>query len=79
MEVKNLGDLEKIIALCRKKGVENIEISGIKLVLTAEEPKSKYLQKKEKLPQDNLEIKPQYTDMDILGWSSTQSIGSEGI
>lgn len=79
MEVKNLHDLEKIIALCRKKGVENIEINGIKLKLTDEEPKSRYLQKKEKAPQEGLEIKQQYTDMDILAWSSTQNIGSEGI
>lgn len=78
MDVKNLRDLDKIIVLCRKRGVETIEINGIKLSLSDEEPKSRYLQKKEKVTPEDTEIKPPYTDMDILAWSSTPAVGFEG-
>lgn len=67
-EIKNLNDLSKIIDLCRRKGVESIEIQGIKLTLRSELPPSNYKRKKEDTPE--IESDPMNEDQ-ALFWSST--------
>lgn len=71
MDVKTLRDLDKIISLCRKKGVKTLEISGIKFELGPEEPKSRYLKSKAKTSSDQIDAPNPYSDMDIAMWSST--------
>lgn len=68
-ELKNLGDLSKIIDLCRKKGVESIEIQGIKLVLRDEAPPSNYKKKKQFESGDPV-VEGAFTEDDALFWSS---------
>ena len=67
-EIKNLNDLSKIIDLCRKKGVESIEIQGIKLSLRDEAPKSNY--KKKQVEAGDPVIETPFSDEDALYWSS---------
>lgn len=68
-EIKNLNDLSKIIDLCRKKGVDSIEIQGIKLSLRDEAPPSNYKKKKE-IGSDVIQTENQFTEDDALFWSS---------
>lgn len=74
--VENQRDLEKLIKMLRKNGVEAAKIDGIELKLSPnfEEQPSKYMQKKrgpvqkdDSLPPEN----PPYTEEQILMWSST--------
>lgn len=67
-EIKNLTDLSKIIDLCRKKGVDSIEIQGIKLSLKHEAPPSNYKKKKE--PEGDVIVESLFTEEDALFWSS---------
>lgn len=76
MEVKNLKDLGQIIDLCRKKGVDSIEISGISLSFKGETPPSNYLKRKAK---EEVETNDAFIDEitqqeAALFWSSTAPI-----
>lgn len=64
--IKNTKDLAKIIDLCRKKGVETIEIDGIKLSFSE---KALSLKKIKKTSDEEIATQ-QISDMDLLRWSS---------
>jgi hypothetical protein len=60
MKINNIKDLQKIIALCRKSGVEAIEIDNVKLNLGPEPRKiRRVLEVANDIPEANLKI-PQY-------------------
>ncbi len=61
----DLKNLSKTIALCRKTGVLELEVDGIKLKLTSEAP-----HKKQKHSGSPVEEAPQYTDDQLLEWSA---------
>lgn len=65
MTINTIKDLAKLIDLARKKGVESIEVDGIKFKLGHKERTTKAT----KGP--DLEAMPIYSDEDILHWSST--------
>lgn len=66
MQVNTLKDLEAVIALCRRKGVRAIEISGIKLEL-GEAPVRK---PKAGASTDSIESDKPLTDEELMFWSS---------
>lgn len=65
MKITSIKQLKSVIALCRAEGVVEIEIDGIKLKVGERPmPKSaKVVEKKEQTGQ-------QFTDEDMLFWSS---------
>jgi hypothetical protein len=65
MTINNIKDLSKLIDLARKKGLESIEVDGIKFKLGHKETKHKSAQGPE------LESVETYSDEEILHWSST--------
>lgn len=65
MTITNIKELSRLIDLCRKKGIESVEIDNIKLKLGRIEPK---LNKKDKTPE--LQAMPELSDEDYLFWSS---------
>lgn len=71
MKIENLSDLERIVSLCRKKGIDSIEIDGIKLSLGSEPTKRPYTRKGTAASQpDSPEHIPTYNDIQTLFWSS---------
>jgi hypothetical protein len=70
MELKNLNDLGKIADLCRKKGIKTIKISdsSVEFELSPEAPKSNY--KKKQMGSDKIDVGVQFTDEEVLLWSS---------
>lgn len=67
MKVDNLSDLKALIKMCRKEGLQSIEVDGVKLVLGDVPVPAKKL-KTEK--QDEVNEMPQYTDDELAVWSS---------
>lgn len=49
MNLPDLKDLEKVIDLCRKKGVASITLGDVKLEIREEAPQSNYKKRKEKM------------------------------
>ncbi len=69
MVISNQKDLAKLLTLCRKHGVDSIEIDNIKLSLIKIEPK--IVKHKDLSPSlDN------YSNEDILNWSATALDGA---
>lgn len=70
MDIKNLSELGKIAALCRKKGIESIKISsdgGVEFKLTPLYPKPRKVASP--LNQDKEQLGT-LSEEDILFWSS---------
>ncbi len=65
MTINNIKDLSKLIDLARKKGLESIEVDGIKFKLGHKDRPTKVTKGPE------LESVEQYTDEQIIHWSST--------
>jgi hypothetical protein len=72
MEVKSHEDLLKLIKICRKNGIDSIEIGQLKLSFKGEAPVSYYKKTKGKGTSD--ETAPVYTDEQVLNWS-VQDVG----
>jgi len=78
MDDQTLKELKKIVSFCRKNGVTSLKMDGIEIALsqTALFPESEYKRKKASkaapgaLSSDFIPTEPQYTDEDILLWSS---------
>lgn len=67
MTISNIKELSKLIDLCRKKGIDSVEIDGIKLKLgTLERTTSA-----DKAGSPEIMSVADYTPEDILNWSST--------
>ena len=67
MKIDSLDELDKLIDLCRKKGISNIEVDGVKFEM-GDPPPSNYKKRQgraEKQPETR-----QYSEEDILFWSS---------
>lgn len=62
MTISSTKELSRLIDLCRKKGIESIEIDNIKLKLGRVETKYKET--------PDLKPLPELSDEDILFWSS---------
>jgi len=67
MKIENLKELSAVIDLCRRKGVARINISGIEMELTDSAPT-----KKVKEAEQEPKVENQYTDEQLLLWSSAQ-------
>ncbi len=65
MTITNQKELSKLLDLCRKKGVDSIEIDNIKLKL-APSPK------KEKATSTDSQAAVHYSPEDILNWSAQE-------
>lgn len=72
MKIESIKKLDQLISLCRKRGINNIEIDGIKLELGIE-PLSRYKKKKKLHHQEVLEESPsrEMSFEEILFLSST--------
>lgn len=70
-DIKYPDSLDKIIDLCRKKGVETIKIEGIEIKLREDAPLSNYKRKLESVPSSEKPEKP-LTEEDWLLWSTDQ-------
>ena len=76
MKVENQSDLEKLIKLMRKTGVKTLKAGEIHIELSDYEPQqSAYMRKKQKksgqLSNDTPKVDHQFTEEQILMWSST--------
>lgn len=69
MKIDTLKDLKALVQLCRKQGIDSIEVDGVKLEL-GDAPVSKNELRNE-ATSDNIDTGPQYTDEETLLWSST--------
>lgn len=66
-------ELLKIIDICRKKGVEELEFNGFRLKLRDEAPPSYYKRRQKNVETGTTEVleEPRVTEEDLLFWSST--------
>lgn len=88
MEIKNIKDLEKLIKLCRKLGVDAIEVGNIKMGL-GPTPTIYTTPKKRKdvtsvtmpdhsgITENSRIITDELTEEQLLNWSSAPSQGFE--
>ncbi len=68
MDIKTTSDLAKIADLCRKKGIESIKITNDTVEFKlGDKPVAKTRAVK---GSDKLESIPEYSEDDILNWSS---------
>lgn len=65
MVISNIKDLSRLIDLCRKKGIDSVEIDNIKIKLGHLESKKS---RKPEIVSD-IESDHQLTEEDILNWS----------
>jgi CO dehydrogenase/acetyl-CoA synthase gamma subunit (corrinoid Fe-S protein) len=81
MKINNLKDLDKLIQLCRKRGVTDITIDGITLTLGMEPVKENTKQEVFEIEQQTytpggitentkIQIPKELTDAELLFWSS---------
>lgn len=63
----DLKNLSKTIALCRKTGVTELEVDGIRIKLSPDVPHRSRKNKGPELVDDT----PQYTEEELLTWSVT--------
>lgn len=70
MTINNIKELSRLIDLCRKKGIDSVEIDNIKLKLGNLEPKV------EKFKGPELVETPRLTDEDLLYWSASNIEGA---
>lgn len=75
-EIKFPTELTKIIDLCRRKGVNSIEIEGLKMTLRDEAPPSNYKRKETPFVLDKEET-AHMTEEDWLLWSVQQETDQE--
>lgn len=66
MTINNLKELKALIKLCRASGIDAIEVDNIKFQLRDKPEKLKTEQ-----PVASTDETPQYTDQDLMYWSST--------
>lgn len=82
MKVENRQELEKLIKLLRKMGVESIKTDGLELNLRDQEPPSKYKARQDSAPSAAGPRRPstdeEITEQEkILFWSSSGLADSE--
>lgn len=68
MKLKNLKELEKVMDLCRLKGVPEITIDGV--TMRFDEPKTQPVVDKSKSDSIDTDGFDNYTDEQIATWSS---------
>lgn len=64
MKIENLKELQKVIALCQKSGVQSIKIDGIEMVITLKhnaKSNKKQLDYSTDFPEASIPV-PQYND-----------------
>lgn len=66
MKIDNLEDLDKLILLCRKRGLSTLEVDGIKFQL-GDPPASNY---KKRTGPERTPAQQTLTEDEILFWSS---------
>ena len=67
MTITTLKDLEAVLSLCVRKGVASITVSGITVNFNSDvRPQTR---KSKEKPSD-ADAEPQYTDEEVLTWSS---------
>lgn len=69
MQLPDLKELDKVLALCRKRGVKTIRIGEVELTLTDEAPQSHYKRNQEtksQIEDDYQEPSPE----ELLMWSA---------
>lgn len=75
MDIKNIADLAKLVDLCRKKGIESIRVVGDDIEFKLlEKPKQTRRKRLKGSIDEELLVQPQYTEEDLLNWSSTDHI-----
>jgi len=72
MKIETLKDLESVLKLCRKQGIDSLEIDGIKIVF-GETPSKANLNTDNKDPETPAEP----SEEDLLMWS-VQNAGLNG-
>lgn len=70
MDYKFREDFLKLLADCRKHGVESVKVDGFELKLRPEAPPSSYKKKKLEAVSDSIETDPIYDEEAALFWSS---------
>lgn len=71
MDIKTLSDLSKLADVCRKKGIETIKVcDGVIEFKLLDRPLRSKRSKNEK---ESIETTPQYTEEDLILWSSTEA------
>lgn len=74
MTIDSLNDLKKLIALCRKTGVEIIKVNGIELVLKEQPVKDARRAAKQainQIMQDKIDTPDELSPEDLLFYSAT--------
>lgn len=71
MKIENQQELEKLIKLLRKTGVESLKFGELELRLRAEEPLSKYKQRTPQETQSDPGLDQKALEEQLLFWSST--------
>ncbi len=74
MKIENQTDLEKLIKLLRKTGVESLKFGEIELKLSPEAPESTYKKKRAAVDRPERDLSPEEKmkeEQKILFWSST--------
>lgn len=67
MKVDNLADLKALIKLCRKEGLQSIEVDGVKLELGDAPIRQKLKTEESKITNEM----PSYTEEELMTWSSS--------
>lgn len=72
MKIESPEQLETLVKLCRKLGVEGIEVDGIKLTLKEPPKRNRKSKESEEVNEDVM------TDDQLLFWSSQPLVGNDG-
>lgn len=78
MKIDSLKDLQKVIALCRKMGVEGIKIGDIELSMGAAPRTNRNLRTVEDFPESSLKI-PQFSPVQSVSDTVADVIKTDGL
>ncbi len=67
MKIDTLADLRALIKVCRKEGINSIEVDGVKLALGDSPIRRKDLKTEEQVDTKGV---PSYTEEQLLTWSA---------
>lgn len=70
MNLPDLKQLDKIITLCRKRGVKTIKIDNVELTLSDDQPQSNYKKNQEKKESQGRIDSEELTEEQLIAWST---------
>ena len=77
MKIENIKDLQKVIQLCRKAGVDTIKIDGVELKLGELPTQSLKAKRHAAYPDAAIEAQDTLTEEELLFYSATGQVSNQ--